>query len=306
MDGPYLSWNQNPILTQRDLGANVPGAVTCTGHADLVEGPDKNWWAVFLGVRPYQGRFSPMGRETFMLPVKWTDDGWPDILPKGERVPLTVKSPNNATLQPSPAMPLSGNFTWRDDFKEPSLLPLWIMLRAPKEPWWKLDSSVGQIAITPRTELLTGNGNPSYLARRVQHAHFTASTSVAVPTDTNISAGLAIFQNERYHYFLAVHRASDGIEVYLERPRGRNRETIGSAHVAKASAVKFRVRASDAKCSFEYAADADDWKPLVADADATLLTTEVAGGFVGATVGMHARIDPGEGQTPSASSQNAQ
>lgn len=69
VDGPYKSWEKNPILTQRDLNGNVPGAVTCTGHADLEIGPDGNWWAVFLAVRPYQGRFSPMGRETFLLPV---------------------------------------------------------------------------------------------------------------------------------------------------------------------------------------------------------------------------------------------
>jgi xylan 1,4-beta-xylosidase len=79
VDGPYTPWEKNPILTQRDLSADVPDASTCTGHADLVIGPDNNWWAVFLAVRPYQGRFSPMGRETYLLPVKWTEDGWPVI-----------------------------------------------------------------------------------------------------------------------------------------------------------------------------------------------------------------------------------
>src|SRR4029077_20000765 len=122
-------WDKNPILTQRDLSPNAPDAVTCTGHADLVIGPDNNWWAVFLGVRPYQGRFSPMGRETFMLPVKWTDDGWPTILPPGERVPLVGKTPGKASVRPSEALPLNGNFTWRDDFKEATLSSAWIMLR---------------------------------------------------------------------------------------------------------------------------------------------------------------------------------
>jgi alpha-N-arabinofuranosidase len=294
VDGPYTPWDQNPILTQRDLPPNAPGAVTCTGHADLVVGPDNNWWAVFLGVRPYDGRFSPMGRETFLLPVKWTGDGWPIILPKGERVPLAVRSPNNVALQPSPAVPLSGNFNWRDGFKEPALLPLWIMLRTPKETWWKLDPPVGQLMITPRAELLSGTGNPSYLARRVQHARFTASTSLEVPNEPGVSAGLAIFQNERHHYFLAVRRDGDGLAVYLERTEGRTREVVKSARVPHASRMKFRMAGNDAKCTFEYAADADAWQTLVADADATLLTTEVAGGFVGATVGMHARIDRGE------------
>jgi alpha-N-arabinofuranosidase len=292
VDGPYAPWDQNPILTQRDLDPNAPGAVTCTGHADLIEGPDKNWWAVFLGVRPYQGKFSPMGRETFLLPVKWTDDHWPIILPKLKRVPLVLYSPNHVAVLSSAAMPLSGNFTWRDEFKEPALSPLWIMLRTPKETWWQLDPAKGRVAITPRTELLSGNGNPSYLARRVQHARFTASTSVEVPGETNVSAGLVVFQNDRNHYFFAVHRVGDGFEVYLERAtRAAQRGVIGTVRVPKASNVRFRVSGNDAKCAFDYAADAEGWKTLVADADAMLLTTEAAGGFVGATVGMHARVD---------------
>lgn len=291
VDGPYVPWDQNPILTQRDLEPKVPGNVTCTGHADMVIGPDNQWWAVFLGVRTYDGRFSPMGRETFMLPVTWTADGWPVILPKGERVPLVEKSPNNVALDPSPALPLSGDFTWRDEFKEPTLAPLWLMLRTPKETWWKLNPSAGQIAITPRPELLSGTGNPSYLGRRVQHAHFTASTSVEVPAETGVSAGLAVFQNDRHHYFFAVSRVADGLAVYLERSAGDRGQMTSSVRLPGASRMKLRVTGDDAKCSFDYAADAGDWKTLVADADATLLTTEVAGGFVGATVGMHARVD---------------
>lgn len=290
VDGPYVPWDRNPILAQRDLNPDAPGAVTCTGHADLVIGPDKRWWAVFLGVRPYQGRFSPMGRETFLLPVEWTDDAWPIILPKGERVPLVEHSPGGVAWQPSAAMPLSGDFTWRDDFKEPALSPLWIMLRTPKEKWWKLNVAKGQLAITPRPELLSGAGNPSFLARRVQHTRFTASTEVEIPADRGVSAGLAVFQNERHYYFLAVCRDTNGLMVSLERARGPNRGVVGSVRVPHASEMRFRVVGNDAKCAFEYAADADAWKTLVANADATLLTTEVAGGFVGATIGMYVRM----------------
>lgn len=46
------------------------------------------------------------------------------------------------------------------------------------------------------------------------------------------------------------------------------------------------------KCSFGYATETGEWLTLAADADATMLTTDVAGGFVGATVGMRARIQP--------------
>jgi hypothetical protein len=69
--------------------------------------------------------------------------------------------------------------------------------------------------------------------------------------------------------------------------------------------MRLRVVAEDAKCSFDYAPDTADWKTLVSDADATLLTTEVAGGFVGATVGigMYARTDERPQGMPSVNTQ---
>ncbi|MEO8616749.1 MAG: glycoside hydrolase family 43 protein [Luteolibacter sp.] len=111
VDGPYEPWSENPILTQRDIDPGITNAVTCTGHADFVIGPDDNWWVVFLACRPYDRAFTPMGRETFMLPVKWTEDGWPTVLSKGERVPLVCDSPKGASVKPSEAFPLNGSFT---------------------------------------------------------------------------------------------------------------------------------------------------------------------------------------------------
>jgi xylan 1,4-beta-xylosidase len=291
VDGPYTSWEQNPILTQRTLSPDAPGAVTCTGHADLVIGPDNNWWAVFLGVRPYQGKYSPMGRETFLLKVKWTDDGWPIILPPEERVPLVGKSPGGVSVRPSQAVPLNGNFTWRDEFKEPALSSLWIMLRTPKQPWFSLDSAAGKLKLVPQTELLSGKGNPSFLGRRIQHARFTASTSLEAPNDPGVSAGLAVFQNERHHYFAAVRRETNSISIFLERLKGTDQSVVKSVSLPSAGSIAFRVTGNDAKCTFEYAREKGSWNTLAADLDATLLTTDVAGGFVGATIGPHARIE---------------
>ncbi len=56
--GPYESFSGNPILTQRDLPADRPNPVTCTGHADLVQTPKGDWAAVFLACRPYFGLYA--------------------------------------------------------------------------------------------------------------------------------------------------------------------------------------------------------------------------------------------------------
>lgn len=84
--GPYEPWEKNPILTQRDLDPARANPVTTAGHADMVQMDNGDWWAVFLAVRPYEGNYFNTGRETFLAPVRWTEDGWPVINPDFEEV----------------------------------------------------------------------------------------------------------------------------------------------------------------------------------------------------------------------------
>ena len=292
--GPYEPWEKNPVLTQRSLDNRAPGAVTCVGHADLEIGPDGRWWATFLGVRPYDGEASPMGRETFLLPVEWTEDGWPTILPDPKaRVPLVAPAPNRAGVRPDSRYPLNGSFTWRDEFDGATLSPAWIMLRSPAETWWSVASSEGgRLQIAPRPEPLSGRSNPSYLGRRVQQARFDAATALRVPAAPGVSAGLVAFQNEKHHYFLALRRDAEGPLLSLERAKGGAPEIIQTTRLpADTGSVRLRVEADRASCSFSYAVGDDAWTSLVGQADARLLTTAAAGGFVGATVGVHARVD---------------
>jgi xylan 1,4-beta-xylosidase len=303
--GPFVPWEKNPILTQRDLDGTAPHAVTCTGHADLVEGPDGNWWSVFLACRPFQGKYTTTGRETFLLPVKWTDDGWPQILPPGERVPYVVKSPGRANPPDEPSSeaarqgrlalpPLTNNFTWRDDFTSPALSPLWIMLRAPKDAWWRLTE--GKLALTPRTETLAGKANPSFLARRLQHAKFEATTSLEIPAAPGVSAGLAILQNEVHHYFIGVRHTVDGSELFLELANGQPPTVIARMKLANtASQLQLRVTGDESVLTFAYALKPGEWQTFAPAADALPITVQAAGGglhFTGAVIGLHARLDP--------------
>ena len=291
VDGPYVPWDKNPILTQRNLNGNIPGAVTSTGHADIEIGPDGNWWAVFLGVRPYESGISPMGRETFLLPVTWTEDGWPIILPSGQRVPLVGKSPAD-TIQSSESVPFSGSFTWRDEFNKKKLSLEWIMLREPEEEWWKINSEANKLELLPRFEKLYGTGNSSYLGRRVRHADYTATLGVQVPKEEGVSAGMALFMTEQYHYFLAVRRQGSQTQIYLEQVEQGRVDQVAAVDLSLVDKINLRVKTQKNTCSFQYMIKDDDWKTLVDNADSAMISWTVQGGmFLGATVGPHARID---------------
>ncbi|HEX2861802.1 MAG TPA: glycoside hydrolase family 43 protein, partial [Lacunisphaera sp.] len=198
-------------------------------------------------------------------------------------------TPKGVRFNADAAERFDGGRGWRDEFSATTLDQTWIMLRAPKETWWKLDG--GKLLVNPRAEPLSGRGNPSFLARRVQNAHFTAATALAVPAETGVSAGLVVFQGEKFHYFLAVRREAGGVTAVLERHNRDGLEIVAQQTLGHATQVRLRASAADDKITFAIAADAGGWQTLLDGADAKLLTTEVAGGFVGATVGVHARVD---------------
>lgn len=284
--GPFEPFKGNPILTQRDLPADRPDPVTNAGHADIVQAPDGSWWATFLASRTYEGKHYNTGRETFLLPVTWKD-GWPIILETGRAIPYVAKGP--AFLRAGSQAPFSGNFTWRDEFDAPTIDFAWIQVHVPKQAWYDLRKQSGKLLVQPLATTLADKANPSFLARRQQHLHFDASTAFEMPTDEDVSAGLATFQSEQYWYFLGARRVGKQTEVFLEKKAGAAVETVARASLPGASELKLKVTGDARLYSFYYDADGKGWKALKENDDGSILSTEVAGGFVGAVVGMHAR-----------------
>lgn len=286
--GPFTPYEDNPILTQRDLPNDRPNPITNAGHADLVQATDGSWWAVFLGSRTYEHKHYNTGRETFLLPVTWKD-GWPIILERGKAIPYVEKGP--AFMRAASQAPLSGNFTWRDEFTEPTLDFSWIQVHVPKQAWYDLRKRPGVLTIHPLATTLSDRANTSFLARRQQHLAFDASTALEVPDGEGVSAGLAAFQSEDYWYFLGLRRDGKRLRVFLEKKAGNAVEQIAEAHIPVTKQMKLKISGDARDYSFFYDADGEGWTPLKERDDGTILSTEVAGGFVGAVIGPYARLE---------------
>jgi len=310
--GPFKPFARNPILTQRELPADRPDPVINAGHADLVEAPDGSWWAVFLGSRAYEKVHFNTGRETFLLPVMWAND-WPTILGKGVGIPYVAEAPgrhgdvtNAAALAAKPgtpeawhladtaagADPTTGNFTWRDEFDSTTLKPEWLQVRVPKRLWATLSERPGWLSLHPRPVQLDSLGNPSFLGHRQQHQSFDASTELEVPKAPDISAGLAAFQSENYWYFLGVRRQPDAAstEVFLEKRAGSHTDTIARVPIDESPRLQLRISGNARAYSFYFDQGGSGWKALKEQDDASILSTDVAGGFVGTVIGPYARL----------------
>lgn len=288
------SWEEcphNPILTQRDLydykvNPYLPSdAVTSTGHADLVQTPKGDWYAVFLGCRAYEGPYYNTGRDTYLLPVTWKD-GWPTILPKGEKLPTVVASPSPGTQ--SVQAPFSGNFGYVDDFKAPVLNPRWMFLRNPTSFY---ELSAKGLVIHPSAVNISQKESPSAIFCRQQHTDFAAQTTLTFhPRSAKDLAGMVLLQNENYNFVFGVTMLAGKPAIALVRSE-RQPVVIASAVLppaAQASAVRLKVEGKGRYYSFFYAYGDGNWKTMAEGVDAVNLSTSKSGGFIGACIGLYA------------------
>ena len=280
--GPYLPYADNPILTQRDMDPNRPDPIGSAGHAKLIQTQKGDWWATFLAVRPYEGDFYNIGRETFLLPVTWKD-GWPIILPRGEKITHVGKVPD-LPAQPRPALPMSGNFTYTDDFNGDRLAMQWIGIRTPRQPFYRVTN--GALELDSGTPLGDLNGVPAFVGRRQQHAVATMSTTMRfTPEKDGDTAGLAAVQSDRSHIVFGITQVGGKKMIALTSRDNADTDTlVASAPLTATGPVTLTIRANGGKMAFDYEADGKR-ATLKSDLDATLLSTRKAGGFVGTVVG---------------------
>jgi alpha-N-arabinofuranosidase len=286
--GPFTAFAGNPILTQRDLAADRANPVTNAGHADLVQMKDGTWWSVFLASRPYEGNRYNTGRETFLLPVTWKN-GWPVILRHGQPIRYTLPGP--AAMAGNRMVPTSdvaaGNQTVRDDFDESTVGPEWLQIHVPRQQWYELGNGV--LTIHPLKVNLDARQNASFLARRQQHLHFDASTQLSAPASAGVASGLAAWQSEDYWYFLGTRRVGKALQVFVERHAGPALQAAAQVALEEAPPT-LRLRISGEGGSYAFFYDiGQGWQALLANDDASILSSEVAGGFVGTVLGPFAR-----------------
>jgi xylan 1,4-beta-xylosidase len=294
--GPYVNNPRNPILTHRHLGQDHP--ITGTGHADIVEAQNGEWWLVCLAMRPYGGHpldrqtfpfegdpnedhYFNLGRETFMAPVIW-EHGWPIVSPGSGKIEFEYPVPNlpeHLWL----ARPVCDNFeNERLDF-------IWNFLRTPRDAFYSLTERPSYLRLKLRPQKLSEWANPSFVGRRQQHIDFTARTAMDfVPGAANEEAGLVLLQNSDFHFrFVVTALSTDEMLVRLIK-RERGAETILAECPIANGRICLKVEAHGQSYNFYVATALQAWQPVAENVDGRILSTTVAGGFVGAYLGLYA------------------
>ncbi len=196
--GPFESCPRNPVLTHRDRKRD---AFQALGHADLVDTPEGQTYAVLLGIRPKNGRFHHLGRETFLVPVTWDQDGWPLFGEKG-RVPKRCAAPK---LPPHPFPKVKA----RDDFDNPKLGVEYLFVRNPEPKSYSLKARPGSLRLMGLAGTMTDPLPKAFVGRRQTDFNCRCRTLLDFePLGMSDEAGLVVRNSEHFHYSLVVRRSS--------------------------------------------------------------------------------------------------
>ncbi|KAI8068090.1 glycosyl hydrolase [Gongronella butleri] len=256
-DAPEAEWEvcpRNPVLTHRHLPDEL---VQCTGHADFFDDGQGNWWVVFLAVRSYDGVRFPMGRESWVAPIKWDGD-WPEIhLPI--RVPASLPlGPNVRNVLVSDAseggLCSFGAANWHNS---------WMWLRQPKYENYRmvdLDVATGQhlgcvLTATPM-QLDDEKKSPTMISMRQCHVHCRVTVDLALSSmSSGTTAGLVAYLDcKRFTPVTCTNQ--DGqftlscLDNAIELPTADKTVTLAIDADEKAYKFSFKVQ------------DTDEWFPL--------------------------------------------
>lgn len=264
--GPFEAAPGNPLVSARSTTRPVQN----TGHGDLVIGPDGEWFCMMLGVRPRSGTgaFSALGRETFVTPVHWHDDGWPTIEP--------------VLLNPRPGTRVEVGFA-----ADEPLDGEWIAVR-------RAVTDLADLTARPGWLTLRGDGStlddsrPVFVGRRQQH--LTNRVTVTVDPSAGVG-GIGVRYDERFHVAVEAGAGTVTARACIGGLRQEwSRAYSGGAvelHLdsLKAEAEGGFVRTSDI---VYLAATIDGERIELGEVDGRFLSSEMTESFTGRVIGVYA------------------
>lgn len=268
-----------------------------SGHADLVETQTGEWYAVHLCGRaleqrnePDRKRFPgcrryPLGRETAIQKMRWTDDDWL-VLDNGSTLPDIEVTAPNLPAHPFPPRPV------RDNFDRPLLDIEWQSLRIPMDDYHcSFTARKGWLRMYGR-EGLSSRFSQTLLAKRWTEFQFEASTRMEFhPEVFKQMAGLiCMYDTDNYLY---LHTSSDeelgSCITILHAENKKYSYPIGYLPINMDQPIYLKVYVDHAKLQFYYSlTDEAHYQPLGDEFDCSFLSDEACdeGWFTGAMVGI--------------------
>lgn len=284
--GPYENNFCNPIFTHRHLGQKYP--IKYVGHADLFQTVNGEWYMVMLAVRPTFG-YTTMGRETFLAGVCF-ENGWPVVNPGLGILSDELSIELEEWMPEEDACHVSCDRNYQFAYMD-EIGPEMLMLRNPKKDFFELERGKG-LYMECQNIALNEDKAASYLGiRQDSHAFEVSCVLNTEGLFEGAKAGLIYMQNSKY-YLKFEYEGMKGNVILCQNGVEEKLETV----FLPEDNVTMFLKVSGVKAAL-YIGSGNVVQNVIKDIDIRALSTEVAGGFVGCTIGLYAS-DSEERQEP--------
>jgi xylan 1,4-beta-xylosidase len=253
--GPWENSPHNPIIRTQDPSERW----WSVGHATIFDDTSGDWWMMFHG---YENAYYNKGRQTLLLPVEWTADGWYKI-PENTNLNQVVKRPNLTVSET--------NYNLNDDFKGKILKPTWAFFEGYDAKRLQMSGNGVRISgkgtnIANSSPLLTVPLGQDYIAQ------------VELEIEGNAIGGLVLFYNEQ---------ASSGIlanhKSILANLRGWQFETEPNKIDRK---VALKIKNIHHAVDMFYSTDGNNWHKIENSLEVSGLHHNVLSGFMSLRIGL--------------------
>nr|MDE5740815.1 family 43 glycosylhydrolase [Oscillospiraceae bacterium] len=268
--GEFNGYAQNPVLTNRN---KAPYIIQGIGHGDLIQDQNGDWHILCLGFRQI-GIWQPfhnLGREVFLVPVTFDEDGWFTAGYDGTcDESYEIKGDFEQVLKTEYTFE---NTAWDID---------WCKLRKPIDGNYELSEDKAILYGTDIT--LDDTDSPTFIAMRQRDFCFEMSCNVSV--DDRAEGGVTVYMSERAHYDIAVRNGEDGYEAVLKINIGCVKHIQCILPISSPNA-EIIVRGENYSYKFFVRKDGEDSENYLGCGDTKYLSSEVDEGFTGVMLGIY-------------------
>ena len=285
--GPYLNSPYNPSLTQKNTNAiNFH-----QGHGKLFVTQNNEWFTMVISQRwlpgylkgkPAAKGISQLGRETSLIRLEWTNDGWPKDKPSRQAMDIDVK----------PNLPeyLVVNKT-SDEFDKVKVGLPWQFRRNP------VDSNISLIQRKGWLRIYTGNYDidtllgRNVILQRERWLKYAAVIKMSFNPKSKEQAGITCYYDTKTFARLGLQRDSLGkLQLVLEEMKyGVSAINTITDNIQQTS-LFLKVSVDKLRREFYYSYDNKNWFSAGVITDAAYLSDQGTPnwGFMGMMVGVYA------------------
>ena len=275
--GPFESYEKNPVLSNRDIGGNR-NPIQGIGHGDLIQDERGRYFILCLGFRQC-GEWQPfhhLGREVFLAPVYWMENGW-------------FRAGDNGTVTEWMEMDIEAKIQeiCHDfSFEKNDLSDLrWCYLRDYKKENYTFSNQILELKGTEIT--LEDADTPTFVG--IRQSEFYITFSVAVDGGA-AEAGVTCYMDECQHYDLYIANRKEGRFAELRLKVGEVQNIVKEIPVQ--GEVCLQVESEPEWYSFYIIEESE--KHFMGKARCKYLSSEVAGGFTGVIMALYAVDETGK------------